>query len=323
MEATRFTKAAGTVAAFALFVLAGTLVRSPRVHAGANAQDGNKSEIQRSIEIASAPVNQRGKKPKLMPDPVRSSDLRVRLDLVGRAPSRTNPTSPAVAGSQLLLIDQWGYLDAWDGTSSHLLLSSANLPAGISPVSREAVLNVAASATGTTVYVMFTSSTVPSGIPRLVSPRPGADAWQVLYQYEFNGTALSNPRAITALQARPDNHSGGGLTVLNDGTLLFATGDNGDPGEDGRVYSQDPANHLGKILRINAADGATQVVALGVRNVQRLVVDPNGGDAHLLYADIGGWVAEELDGIRLTELLAGGSTLNFGWGRNGGDNKSS
>jgi hypothetical protein len=99
-----------------------------------------------------------------VPDPVKSSDLTVRLDLVGRIPTGTNPTSPAIAGSQLLLIDQWGYLGTWDGTSSHLLLSSANLPAGISPVGAEALLNVAANATGSTVYVMFTSSTVPSGI---------------------------------------------------------------------------------------------------------------------------------------------------------------
>ena len=52
---------------------------------------------------------------------------------------------------------------------------------------------------------------------------------------------------------RTDNHTSGGLTVLNDATLLFATGDNGFAGEDGFNYPQDSANHLGKILRINAA----------------------------------------------------------------------
>jgi hypothetical protein len=312
----RFAKAVWSVAAVA--VLAGMSVRSPSVNADDTGRYSSSQSLA-GVEIAAPSQNSKKKNQTLVPDPVRSSTLRVRLDLVGRMPSSANATSPAIAGSQLLLIDQGGYLDAWDGMSSHLLLSSANLPAGISPTSSETLQNVAANATGTTVYVTFISSTVPSGIPQLVSPRPGADAWQVLYQYEFNGTVLSNPRAIMALQVRTDNHTSGGLTVLNDGTLLFATGDNGFPGEDGFSYSQDPANHLGKILRINAANGSTQLVALGVRNVQRLVVDPNGGDAHVVFADLGGWVGEEVNGIRLTELLAGGSTHNFGWGRNTGD----
>jgi len=285
----QFTKAVGTVAAFA--VVASTFV------------------------IAAAPPN-RGKKPKLVPDPVAASRLTVRLDYVGTMPTHTNPTSPAIAGSQLLLIDQWGYLDAWDGTSTHHLLSPADAPTGILLVSREALINVAANANGTTVYVVFTSSTVPSGIPQFVSPRPGADAWEVLYQYAYDGTALSNPRAIVALQVRTDNHTSGGLTALTDGTLLFATGDNGFPGEDGFSYPQDVTGHLGKILRINPANGSTQVVALGIRNAQRLVLDPNGGDPHLVFADIGGWVAEEVHAVRLTELLAFGSTQNAGWGRN-------
>jgi Glucose / Sorbosone dehydrogenase len=319
MTPIRFAKAMWTVAAVA--VLAGMLVKSSRVNADHSYGHSSRRSFA-SAEIAAASQNSRGKNQKLVPDSVRSSTLRVRLDLVGRMPSSTNATSPAIAGSQLLLIDQWGHLDAWDGTSSHLLLSSANLPTGISPTSTQALQNVAANATGTIVYVIFTSSTVPSGIPQLVSPRPGADAWQVLYQYDFNGTVLSNPRAITALQVRTDNHTSGGLTVLGDGTLLFATGDNGFPGEDGFNYPQDSANHLGKILRINTTDGATQIVALGVRNVQRLVIDPNGGDAHLIFADLGGWLAEEVNGIRLTDLLAGGSTQNFGWGRNIGDGKA-
>src|SRR6185503_9489545 len=287
MTPMRFTKAVGTVAACAVVV--GTVVTA-------------------------APPN-RGKNQRLVPDSVRASKLTVRLDYVGRMPSNTNPTSPAVVGSQLLLIDQWGYLDAWDGTSTHLLLSPANAPAGIILVSSEALLNVAANATGT-IYVVFTSSTVPSGIPQLVSTRPCADAWHVLYQYDFDGTALSNPRGITALQVCRDNHTSGGLTMLTDGTLLFATGDNGSPGEDGFSYPQDIAGHLGKILRINPANGSTQVVARGIRNAQRITVDPNGGDPYLVFADIGGWVAEELNGMRLTELLAGGSTPNVGWGRN-------
>ena len=318
MTPTRFARAMATAAAVA--VLAGTLVRSARVQALGRDGDSNPQSAA-GMPSAAAPQKPGGKNQKLVPDPVKSSTLRVRLDFEGRMPSTTNATSPAFAGSQLLLIDQWGNLHAWDGIGSHLLLSSVDLPAGISPISSEALQNVAADATGTTVYVTFTSSTVPSGIPQHVSPRPGADAWQWSYQYQFDGAALANPRAITALQVRADNHTSGGLTVLGDGTLLFATGDNGFPGEDGFNYPQEITIHLGKILRINTADGSMQPVALGVRNVQRLVIDPNGGDPHLVFADIGGWVAEEVNAIRLTDLLAGGSTRNFGWGRHLVDGK--
>ena len=230
MTPIRVAKSVWAVAAVA--VLAGIVVRSPRVNAVYSGGYDSRQGLA-GPELAAASQSSRAKNQKLVPAPVKSSTLRVRLDRVGQMPSSTNATSPAIAGSQLLLIDQWGYLDAWDGTSSHLLLSSANLPAGIIPTSSEALQNVAANATGTTVYVIFTSSSVPSGVRSIPSPREGADAWQVLYRYDFNGTVLSNPRAIVALQVRADNHTSGGLTVLNDGTLLLATGDQGFPGKVG------------------------------------------------------------------------------------------
>jgi len=184
------------------------------------------------------------------------------------------------------------------------------------------LLNVAANASGSRLYVMFTSSTVPAGIPQRISPRPGADAWHVLYGFDFDGTSLSNPAAITALQVRSDGHTGGGLTMAGDGVLLFSTGDNGDSGEDGREYAQDAANHLGKIVRIDVSTGVTEIAAVGMRNVQRLVLDANAGDPHLLLADIGGFVAEEVDAIPLDQLLPGGTTRNGGWGRNAQDGKA-
>src|SRR5699024_5036329 len=124
---------------------------------------------------------------------------------------------------------------------------------------------------GTTVFVMFISSVVPDAIPRRSSPRD-PDAWYVLYQYAFDGTRLTAPKPITAMQVRTDGHTGGGLAVLADGTVLFAPGDNGDSYEDGWAYSQDPDVHLAKLLRIDPATGAVAVAALGVRAAQRLVV---------------------------------------------------
>jgi hypothetical protein len=187
----------------------------------------------------------------------------------------------------------------------------------LSPVGNEAIVNVAANAAGSPVFVMFTSSTTPPGVPQHVSPRPGADAWQVLYRYDFNGTALSNAQAIVSLQVRSDGHTGGGMVVLDTGAVLFATGDNGDAGEDGRQYAQDASNHLSKILRIEPASGAVTVLASGVRNAQRLFVNANSGDPRLEFVDLGGAIAEEFNSVRLADLLA--STQNFGWGRNAGD----
>ena len=91
-------------------------------------------------------------------------------------------------------------------------------------------------------------------------------------------------------------------------------GDNGDSGEDGDVHPQNAANHLGKILRVHPATGVAQVVALGVRNVQRLTIEPNGGDPIVVFTDIGGFVAEELNSVRVADLVAG-PVQNFGWGR--------
>ena len=130
------------------------------------------------------------------------------------------------------------------------------------------------------------------------------------------GSLLSNPTPIRAFEIRSDGHTGGGLVVLNDGSVLAAFGDSGDAGEDGRSYAQDPTNHLAKIVRINPADGSATVLAMGVRNVQRLVIDPNGGDPRLNFVDLGGFIAEEIHSVRVADLLGASSPLNFGWGRN-------
>jgi hypothetical protein len=258
---------------------------------------------------------------KFVPDPVQGSDLTVRLDLVGAIPTRINPTSPAVAGSSLLLIDQAGSVYVWNGTRADTLLSKSNLPPGVKLEGYEPIINVAANKSGTTVYVMFISSTVPKDVPKRMSPHDESLAWYLLYAFDFDGTSLSHPRAVTAMQERVDGHSGGGLTVLSDDSVLFAAGDNGDSYEDGGAFSQDPSNHLAKLVRIDPATGQTQIVAVGVRACQRLTLDTFDGDARVTFVDPGGWVSEELDSSRVADLL-GPAPVNFGWGRSPRDGKS-
>jgi hypothetical protein len=274
-----------------------------------------------ATETGAQSVAQRGSRPgrRLAPNAVKKSNLEVRLNFVGRIPTYTNPTAPVIVGSQLLLIDQSGYIYRWDGSSMHDLLTPTSTLADITLTGRESVLNVAADATGSIVYVMFTTVNAPPDVPLRFSPRSGADAWQVLFQYDFDGTQLSNPRAITALQVRLDGHTGGGLVVLPDGSLLFATGDNGDAFEDGRSYAQDATNHLSKILQIDPTDRSVTVIAMGVRNVQRLAIYGEGAGTRLDFIDLGGAIAEELDSVPRPGLFSGNSPKNFGWGRNPGD----
>jgi hypothetical protein len=249
----------------------------------------------------------------IVPNRAKRSDLTVRLDLVGRMPTKLNPTAPAVAGSELLLIDQGGHIYRWDGTRGRDVLTPASVPPGIRLAGAEGVLNGAANGAGSQVFVMFISSTVPRGIPTRTSTRDGTDAWYVLVAYNFDGVSLSLPRPITAMQVRKEGHTGGGLAVLADGSILFATGDNGDSYEDGRGSSQDVATHLSKIVRIDPSNGATRNFAVGVRSSQRLAVYGTKADARLDFIDIGGWVADELNSIRVS---GSSSTIpNFGWGR--------
>ena len=253
----------------------------------------------------------------LAPPPALDGPLVFTIERAGNLPSPVNPTSPVVAGDTLLLIDQAGRLLRWDGAASAVeIFRNDQAPQGLKLMGPESVVNAAATGDGRRVFVMFTSAAAPRGVPERRSPRAGADAWHVLYEFGFDGMALTKPRAIVALQMRSDGHTGGGMAVLADGSVLFATADNGDSGEDGRAYPQDASNHLGKILRIDPAKGVTQVVALGVRNPQRLDLGVREGEMYLDFADMGGSVSEELNSIRLTDLLQAGRINNFGWGRN-------
>jgi Glucose / Sorbosone dehydrogenase len=256
------------------------------------------------------------------PNAISPSTLGLRLDSVGSMPriAGANPTSPVAAGNSLLLVDQAGEVYRWGGRNAESILSTTNAPIGINPVGPEKILNVASNDAGNRLYVVYTSSTVPLGTPTYSNPRaaerPDSQAWQVIYGYNYNGTTVSNPTPISAFQVYSDGHTGGGLNVLSNGKLLFAVGDNGDAGEDGRRFAQDSTTHLGKLLVVDPNSGAFNVAAQGVRNPQRLVSVNNQGTTYIGFADIGGKVAEEINFISADRLLSTSAIANFGWGRN-------
>jgi hypothetical protein len=263
-----------------------------------------------------APVQPAGLTPKQPSD----LGLRVRLERVGRIPTNTNPTSPVPAGSRLLLIDQSGYLYSWDGVSTSTLLTPKTCPPEIRPLGSEPLQNVAPDRTGSKLYVMFISQSAPRNVPRRMSPRE-PDGWYVLFEYSFNGVALASPRPIAAMQVRSEGHLGGGMAVLDDGSVLFAPGDNGDSYEDGRANGQNPAVHLAKLVRIDVSSGTTEIVASGVRAAQRLALYTFSSERWVTFVDPGGWVSEEIDAIRLSDLSAE-KMPNFGWGVNPRDGKA-
>lgn len=139
----------------------------------------------------------------------------------------------------------------------------------------------------------------------------------------FDGRALRDVQVIFEVnREKPANaHFGSRIAFLPDGTLLMTVGDGGNPPNslDGRFIreqAQDPASHLGKILRLNA-DGsvprdnpflttpgyAPEIWSVGHRNSQGLVVDPT---RNAIWAnEHGSSGGDELN------LLRGGQ--NHGW----------
>jgi hypothetical protein len=257
------------------------------------------------------------------PAVARNSDLVVRLEAAGNMTAHKNPTAPVVTGDRLLLVDQAGVIEALARNGTHqTVFDAAAKPSGMTWVGGEPLLGVAASPSGAQVYVVFIASEAPTGIPKRTSARPETDAWQVLYRFDLTSNALVSPKPIAAFQVRSIGHTGGGLACLPDGSVLLAIGDNGDASQDGLNYPDDPGTHLGKILRIDPATGASTVVARGVRNPQRLVVYGTGAETRLDFIDLGGWVAEELNSIPIARLLADAATNHFGWGVHRADRRA-
>lgn len=223
---------------------------------------------------------------------------------------------------------------------------------GLTLDSQWAVLNMAAGDAGNKFYVILSSSTEPSvdiPIHRLPDPLPGlccdvdnpiliddlyrigdipgpfsflgptSTEWQVLYEFRLKRNKLVQPRAIMAFENQyGPTHNGGGLLRLSRNKLLFSTGDGLTFGADGRAAPQNADEHVGKWLLINPRTATFEVAALGIRNSQHIEVAQvrGGGGRWLVFSDIGGVTAEEINFVRLSDLRSTSTVENFGWGRN-------
>ena len=137
-----------------------------------------------------------------------------------------------------------------------------------------------------------------------------------IWKAKLDGDRLTGGRVIFRVAApkKGTGHPGGRMLFLPDKTLLLTVGD----GYDFKDKAQDPASHLGKILRltrggevpmdnpfVGRAGYAPEIWTLGHRNPQGLTRDPTTGTI---------WEHEHgpRGGDEINELVAG---RNYGWPR--------
>ncbi len=115
---------------------------------------------------------------------------------------------------------------------------------------------------------------------------------------------------LTVPHDQAPNHNGGFLGFGPDGLLYIGTGDGGGSG-DKRGNAQNPAQLLGKILRIDPdTPGAKpEIFALGLRNPWRAAFDGN----QLYIGDVGQGDFEEINVLTTADAGA-----NLGWNRTEG-----
>lgn len=106
-----------------------------------------------------------------------------------------------------------------------------------------------------------------------------------------------------------ENHNGGCLQFgPRDGLLYIGMGDGGSGG-DPQNFAQNPDSLLGKMLRLDVANGSKtpQIWASGLRNPWRFSFDSQTGDLYI--GDVGQNTLEEID-FQPFDAPAG---LNYGW----------
>lgn len=237
-------------------------------------------------------------------------------------------------------------------------IDDGDAPAGLDLNNRQAVMNISEGRSGDTMYIVLTANgrpAMPANVPVYAMPDPisepccfgggnlpniyditqpdvagtafgffamnGVES-QILYEGELVGGKLVNLRPIAVFESQNGpHHHGGGMLTLPDGRVLYVTGDGIPFGMNGRESAQSLDSHLSKLLIVDPDDGSIIIAATGLRNVQHMeYVDASGPpNAYIGFADIGGWTAEEINFVEVSELLDFGKVENFGWGVNPDD----
>ena len=255
----------------------------------------------------------------MVPAPILDSGIVLQLGpaLPFAPPSSANNfASPVAVEDTLYVVNQQAGIGIWNGSSVQTVLDSGDLPEGVNVIGREAFLNIAGS--GNTVYVAFTSSTVPDGLtvhdlPADNKYNTASDAYHLIYRYSRQSDgSLTDAQGLAALRLG-NVHYGGGMLVLPDGNLLIATGDNVSWQFNGLEGAQDENEIPGKLLIVDGATGNLTTAAVGVRNTQRLAY-ANEDKTLIAFSDIGRATAEEINVISVSDVLDTSIVENFGWG---------
>ena len=115
-------------------------------------------------------------------------------------------------------------------------------------------------------------------------------------------------------------HLGGGALAVEGGKILWSVGDCTIFGFDGSFAPQRDDQTCGKILLIDSTEvGSFEIAAKGVRKSQQMSVKE---DTTLVFMDIGGVTAEEVNAVSMEKILNTSTIENFGWGRNQLDGKT-
>jgi len=127
-------------------------------------------------------------------------------------------------------------------------------------------------------------------------------------EYPMNGGVASanSPRQLLFVKQPYANHNGGNLVFGPDGLLWIGLGDGGSSG-DPNNNAQNLNTPLGKMLRMNVADGSYSIWAYGLRNPWRYSFDRATGSVWI--GDVGQDMWEEVDSVPGIQP----SWLDFGW----------
>jgi len=159
----------------------------------------------------------------------------------------------------------------------------------------------------------------------------GYEVFTSFFVHPTQGFVNPNVFFVSEIQVT-HGHMGGGIVTVEDGKILWGVGDCLLFGTDGRHAPQLDDEICGKILLIDPNNRSYDVVAKGVRNSQQFRI-VNSGDKergwdnkwakdYLVFADIGGVTAEEVNARSLKKILKTNVVDNFGWGRSIVDGKS-
>jgi len=181
--------------------------------------------------------------------------------------------------------------------------------------------------------------------------------YNVFYKFKFDesGQLANDPTPFFVIENQMvPGHLGGGALTVEGGKILWGVGDCTIFGFDGGYAPQSDDQTCGKILLIDSTEvGSFEIAAKGVRNSQQMrVIEgtmegttmetliPSAKKAKskkgikgkkskgstnpntLVFMDIGGVTAEEVNAVSMEDILDTSTIENFGWGRNQIDGKT-